>query len=562
MSDVDVRAPRGDRNSKLQIEEQKIAQRADFRDSQWQKIEYPNKSLWLRPFQNASLFEIVGGTILLIFGVILIFRIFFVSVYDRTPADVLGLILFYSFLTLLVFAAGFMLVARVIKYYRESKIFILPNGFPISIKTIMQDYGGIDQVLNQPGYFSVEQARATNPIVAPGEITTTNSPSYTYAPSNMPKGESDGVGEQILQRMIQGVEEKEAQDLEPLPDMVNFFDHIDERVSGYIIAGQMRSGELLQIPIMQMFNHLVGGQVGSGKSIYLRSLVYQLLTEADEADIPLKIGLADIENNTFPEFRGCRHVQWYAGNYIEIEQMTSELLREVESRKIAYESLTSTPKDIERYNVLAGREGAPELPIIVVFYDEFSALMHRSQAQQKRILSDLLQLALRARKYGIFLVIAGQTFKADLIDSAVLGQFNFNVAFRVRNSAVSMSVLGQPGAEKLTHPGEAIVKMKDGKIEHLQTLFLDDDELLEHLVEYQDAENKNNVPQLVRVIINFAHERLEDQLKIRELELYLREQGIARGELLQNIQWMDDHKFTIRGPRNGRMLNWSKINGE
>jgi S-DNA-T family DNA segregation ATPase FtsK/SpoIIIE len=255
-------------------------------------------------------------------------------------------------------------------------------------------------------------------------------------------------------------------------------------------------------------------------------------------------------------------VRWYAGNYVEIEHMTSELLREVERRKIAYESLSSTPKDIERYNILAGRENAPELPIIVVVYDEFSALMHRSQAQQKRILSEVLQLALRARKYGIFLIIAGQTFKADLIDSAVLGQFSFNVAFHVRTGQISLSILGQTGAEKLMQPGEALVKIKDGTVTHIQALYIDDDELLEALEDYRDPENRNNVPALVRSIVQYAHEHMDDQVKFRELELHLRDQGISRAELIDHVAWMDEHKFTVRGSKNNRVLNWRAINGD
>lgn len=559
MPDVDVHAPRSDRKSKIQLEEQQSAVRADFRDARWQRVEYPNRSPLLRPFYSASLFEIVVGIVFLIFGVFLVIRLFLTADYNRTPADIVGFILFYAFLGLAVILFGVMLIGRAVKYWRESKIFILPNGFPVSIDTIMNDYDGLsDKIFAQPGYFTVEKARAENPIVAPGEVSVTFSPSNTYAPSNMPREQKDD-GSELLAQMLDLPETKEP-DFE-LPDFVNFFDNIDARQPGHIIAGITGGGDLLQIPLLKMFNHLVGGQVGSGKSIYLRSLVFQLLMEADEADIPLEIGLADIENNTFPEFRGCRHVRWYAGNYVEIEHMTSELLREVERRKSAYESLSSTPKDIERYNTLAGREGAEELPIIVIFYDEFSALMHRSQAQQKRILSDLLQLALRARKYGIFLVIAGQTFKADLIDSAVLGQFNMNISFKVRSGPVSMSIIGETGAENLKQPGEALVKMRDGKIEHIQTLHLDDDELLDHLVEYRDPNSPQNVPQLVREIIDFAHEKLQDQVKFREIELYLREKGIARAEVLRCIEWMDDHKYTMRGPKNSRVLNWGKING-
>jgi hypothetical protein len=561
MSDVDIHANNRDRRSKIQIEEQQPVRHADFRDAQRQSVVYPNRSSILKPARSASLFEIIAGIVAGIAGIIFVVRLFFVSDINRTLADRIGLIIFYVLITVMAVALCIIFISRALKYTQERKIFMLPNGYPVSIKTILSDYGdNLDMVFSQPGYFNVEQTRAANPIVAPGEINTTYSPSNTYAPSNMPKEKND-MGDDLLARMLD-TELPESTPAEPLPELINFFDHIDERIPGYVIAGMTEGGELLQVPIMKMFNHLVGGNVGSGKSIYLRSLVYQLIAEADESEIPLELGLADIENNTFPEFRGCRHVRWYAGNYVEIEHMTAELLREVERRKLAYETLTSTPKDIERYNILAGRENAPELPIIVVLYDEFSALMHRSQAQQKRILSDVLQLALRARKYGIFLIIAGQTFKADLIDSAVLGQFSFNVAFRVRTGQISQSILGQVGAEKLTQPGEALVKIKDGTITHVQGLHLDDDELLEALEAYRDPESKRNIPELVRVIIDYAHTHMDDQVKFRELELYMREQGISRAEFMDHIGWMDEHKFTLRGAKNTRMLNWHIINGD
>jgi len=554
MSDVDIHTS----NKKIQIEHQQPVRYADFRDAQWNDVVYPNRSSIFKPVRSASLFEIVAGSILGLGGIIFTLRLFFVSDENRTIADRIGLVLAYALVAVACIAISIVLISRALKYTQERKIYMLPNGYPVNIKTILDNYKGLNtEIFNLPSYFSVEQTRAANPIVAPGEITTTYSPSNTYAPSNMPK--EDAQGEELLSRML-NIETPEVETESRLPERINFFDHIDARVPGHIIAGMTEDNELFQIPIMRMFNHLVGGNVGSGKSIYLRSLVYQFIAEAEESDIPLEIGLADIENNTFPEFRGCRHVRWYAGNYVEIEQMTSELLREVERRKLAYESLSSTPKDIERYNILAGRENAPELPVIVVLYDEFTALMHRSQAQQKRILSDILQLALRARKYGIFLIIAGQAFRADLIDSAVLGQFSVNIAFRVRSNQISMSIIGEPGAEKLTQPGEALVKIKDGTITHVQALHIDDDELLSALDEFRDTENKHSIPATVRAIIEYAHTHMQDQVKFRELELYMREQGVSRSDLIQFITWMDEHRFTIRGAKNNRILNWKAIN--
>lgn len=558
MSDVDIHAPHKDSRSKIQLEQQQSVRRADFRDTQWSDVHYPNRFSF-RPFYSASVLELVAGALFLIFGLVLVIRLFAVPDDRKTGADLVGAVGMYILVGAGVLLSGLYFVSKVIKAFRENKIYILPNGFPINIATILDDYATADpKLFEKIGYFDVEAKRAENPIVAPGEISYNYAPSNTYAPSNMPRGEQTD-DDKMLGEMLDIDEPDDV----VLPSHVNFFDHIDDRESGHIIVGVNENEDAVQIPIMSMFNHLVGGAIGTGKSIYLRSLVYQLLNEADESEIPLEIGLADIENNTFPEFRGCRHVRWYASNYVEIEHMTSNLLKEVERRKIAYESLSSTPKDIERYNVLARRDGKEELPIIVILYDEFSALMHRSQAQQKRILSDILQLALRSRKYGIFLIIAGQTFKADLIDSAVLGQFNFNVCFKVRSGAASYSVLGQVGAEKLKQPGEALIKAKDGTIQHIQGLFIDDDELLDALKEYRDENSEQVIPAAVREIIDYAHDHLDDKVQFRELEIYMREnKGVSRADLIRYLDYMDENKLTLRGERNSRVLNWNRIDKE
>ncbi len=446
-----------------------------------------------------------------------------------------------------------------------SCMFVLPNGFPITYETIKQNYTtALDAILSRTGYFDVEGVRAGNPIVAPGEITTTYSPAYTYAPSSSVTHDSTVVDTDsddaesrtdtaVLSDLL-GEKERSI-----LPDSIDFFDTVESREPGHVIIGIDESAELVQVPLSRLFNHLVGGSIGTGKSVYLRSLVYQIMLESETRDIPIQIGLADIENNTFPEFNGCKNVMWYASSYVEIEHMTTSLLQEVERRKLLYEDIVGgTPKDIDRFNVMARRTGVEELPMIVVIYDEFSALMHRSQANQKRILADILQLALRARKYGIYLVIAGQSFKADLIDSAVIGQFNFNIAFKVRSPSQSISIIGQTGAQDLIQPGEALAKSKDGQVTHVQTLMLDDDTLFDALQHYKGGNHRTNVPSLVQSIIEYAHHELDDRVRFKEIENHLRENGISRSDVYRALEWLDEHQFVTRGEKNGRVLNMEK----
>jgi hypothetical protein len=404
----------------------------------------------------------------------------------------------------------------------------------------------------------IELARAHSRKLVPVNVTDSRNihapqEQYTYAPSNV--SERTNVGDTVEEL------EEETNTRPELPPMVDLFETLEAREPGHVIMGVGEDDQLVQVPISQIFHHLVGGMSGWGKSIHLRSLVFQLMKEADTSGI--KIGLADIENNTFPEFRGKDHIDWFASDAIEIEHMTSYMLREVERRKTLYESMRGgTPKDIDRYNALARRELKEELPVIVLVYDEFSAFMaNRAQAQQKRILADIYQLALRARKYGIFLVLAGQSFKSDVVDTTVTGQFGFNICFKVRTVQTSLSIIGTPGAESLTQPGEALMKTKDGRIIRLQALFVDDDQLIEALVKYESENHTSLVPELVKEIIFYSREHLENRVLIRELERHFRQKGMSRKDVMNGIEWMDLHHFTIRSEKNARTLNEEVIRG-
>lgn len=408
----------------------------------------------------------------------------------------------------------------------------------------------------------MEIARAKSHKQVPAaftDATHTHAPQeqYTYAPSNTKEetrvnsGNGDDSAD-VPDSMKSGPD---------LPKLVSLFDRIDEREAGSIIMGIAEDESLVQVPITQIFHHLVGGMSGWGKSVYLRGMVYQLLKEADTS--PIQIGLADIENNTFPEFLSKNHINWYASNGIEIEQMTATMLKEVERRKTLYEAMRGgTPKDVERYNTLAIREGKEALPIIVLVYDEFSAFMaSRVQSQHKRILADIYQLALRARKYGVFLVLAGQSFKSDVVDTTVTGQFGFNLCFRVRTVHASLSIIGQPGAESLVQPGEALMRGRGGDVQHIQTLYVDDDQLIDALSTYEIDDSTSLVPAMVQEIVIYSREKLGNKVLFKELETYFRSKGSSRKDLMTALDWMDNKGFTTRNGKNGRMLNDEVIKG-
>lgn len=502
------------------------------------------------------------------FVLLLVFRLFFVPEYRQTDGDRFLSFCLYVFMGLLFFSGSLYAVSFAamfaMKHIQNAFIYVFPNGIPVTYRVIREQIDAMF-VGEKPGYYEVQLEQARRDLVSPAEFHYTNAPQETYAPSSMGGGISTSGGgepasdEEVLTSMLS--DEPPADKTARLPKMVNLFDLLDQRENGHIVIGVDEARDTIQIRIQEMFHHLVGGQSGTGKSVYLRGLVYQLVREAEDGNIPLQIALADIENSTFPEFRGVRHVRWYAGNDLEVDQLTDSLLKEVERRRELYEAFKgATPKTIERYNALAERQNIPKLPIIVAFYDEFTAFMSSAKSEQKKIAANVMSLALRARKYGIFLVISGQSFKSDLIDSAITGQFGFNVCFRVRTSTQSMSVIGASGAQDLTQPGEVLMKTKSGDIIHLQTPFVDDDVLQDALVDLYDEDSLNpTVPDIVREIVSKAHNEHEDKVQIKVFEPYFRMYGVSRGDLMKNLKWMDDHGFIVRNDKNGRELHWDVI---
>jgi len=546
----------GPKQSKFEIQDQQREQFANNKRSRnfWHTIEYPGKYILEQPFQISL------AVIILIAAVVFLFRIFGVPDYEKSLIDlIIGYTVAISF-AFASLATVCIVIFNAWQYFYKKGIYTLPNGFPVSFKTIHNNYDGLNEsVLAKLGYFDVENARAGNPIVAPGEINTTYAPetSTTYAPSINGTQNESANDTKLLEHML---DSKPQSIVSSLPESVDLFEMVEQRDAGHIVLGVNEDGDVVQVPIDNSFHMLVGGTSGWGKSVFLRSMVYMLMREAEDTSTSLVLGLADIENNTFPEFKDTKYVKWYAADYVSIEHMTHALLKEVERRKVLYEQMgNGIAKNLSRYNELAHRNGLEELPMVVVFYDEFSALMHRA-AQQKRILSDILQLALRSRKYGIFLVIAGQTFKADLIDSSVTGQFSFNIAFKTRNNTASMQIIGQPGAESLTQPGEAFIKTKDGTVYKLQTPYVDEDALLDAIEEFRTDSKANIVPDVVREIISYSKAVLENKVKFKEIEKYMKENfDMSRSDTYSALRWMDDNGFSKRNDRNGRELNWPKI---
>lgn len=192
---------------------------------------------------------------------------------------------------------------------------------------------------------------------------------------------------------------------------------------------------------------LVAGQTGSGKSVFLRLLVYQALRDG------MALLLGDMDQATFPMLEG--HEQLLADIATTPEKgilLVQKALSECERRAELFHKVSGLPDTLEEYNRIAVAEGRERLPRILVVLDEFSALA----ASAPGIRQQIAALGWRGRKFGVQVVFAAQEFTKDLV-GALREQVNTAVCFRVRSAEMAKRVHCS-GAESISpqRPGLAV----------------------------------------------------------------------------------------------------------
>jgi DNA segregation ATPase FtsK/SpoIIIE-like protein len=308
-----------------------------------------------------------------------------------------------------------------------------------------------------------------------------------------------------------------------LPKIVEL--DLSHRPTGdYVIGlGLSREGEVWK-PLEKLRHIVVAGSTDSGKSAFLRSLLYQLLTQpfdgAQDRPLPVELYLTDIEGLTFAAFEGAPQLAHpIAESVKEATKIAFRLAQEMERRAVLYQATGRFPEKLPEYHsqLSINKSQIPNLnseisrlPWIVAVFDEFTALI--DEAGKGSDLYRLIgQLAMRGRKYGLTLVFAGQDFKADLLNTRITNQLRTRVQFGCATAYQSQVVLGKSGAEKITTPGRALVSF-GGKIIEVQTFWVDKEIVL--------GLRRGPVSPLAddeRELVRYALEHLGGKFNIRDL---------------------------------------------
>jgi S-DNA-T family DNA segregation ATPase FtsK/SpoIIIE len=249
-----------------------------------------------------------------------------------------------------------------------------------------------------------------------------------------------------------------------------------------IPLGKGAGGEVAAADLSKMPHLLVAGATGSGKTVYLNSIVCCLLFCNTPDD--LKFIMVDPKRVELVNYNNLPHLA--APVVVDTEKAVLALKWLVGEMDNRYRMFSQAgARNIETYNKNRGPGDA--LPFIVLVIDELADLMMTAFGEVEHSLCRLAQLA---RATGIHLIVATQRPSVDVITGLIKANFPTRISFSLTSQIDSRTILDSTGAEKLLGRGDMLYMPTDAsKPKRLQGPFLSDAEI-DRLVQFWANQSK------------------------------------------------------------------------
>lgn len=236
------------------------------------------------------------------------------------------------------------------------------------------------------------------------------------------------------------------------------------------------SGSPYWVDIGDLPHLLIAGSTGSGKTIFVNSLIMSLIyNNSPEA---LKLILIDPKRVELTLYNSIPHL--LTPVIVENEKAVGALkwaVSEMERRYIVLQEGGS--RDIDSYNKKILNTGAESdldpLPYIAVVVDELADLM---ATFPREVEASIVRLAQMSRAVGIHLIISTQRPSVNVITGLIKANITARAAFRVASLIDSRTILDHSGAEKLLGRGDMLyLATGTAKPKRLQGCFVSEGEV-------------------------------------------------------------------------------------
>lgn len=265
-------------------------------------------------------------------------------------------------------------------------------------------------------------------------------------------------------------------------NLVNFkdvFEHLpplkkDKYMGMFIPFGKDIGGNYVYADFRELVHILLAGTTGSGKSVYLHTILLSLIMRNTPEE--MKLLIIDPKRVEFTKYRDIPHL--LCPIICDPNDAYSAFLKLADEMQRRYRMFEETEtSSIKEYNKdYAPDHHLPKLPYIVVLVDEYSALVENNKAIGNAVLS----IGQLARACGIHMIIATQAPRSTIITGSIKANLPTKIALLTGSSVDSVNILGTGGSEKLLGNGDMLIStpvISTTGLTRVQGAFVDNKEI-------------------------------------------------------------------------------------
>jgi len=226
---------------------------------------------------------------------------------------------------------------------------------------------------------------------------------------------------------------------------------------GKDLIGRIRTTDLTQMPHL-----LIAGSTGTGKSVFINSLLMGMLYKATPEEMKLvlvdpkrlELGLyADIPHLFTPVVTDPKVAANVLRNATREMERRLKLLAQRGVRNIEqYNRTFEKGQSLSLFESAEDQDHSP-LPYLVIVIDELADLM---MVDTSGVEESITRLAQMARAVGIHLILATQRPSVDVITGLIKANFPARISFRVASKVDSRTILDSNGSESLLGKGDML----------------------------------------------------------------------------------------------------------
>lgn len=229
--------------------------------------------------------------------------------------------------------------------------------------------------------------------------------------------------------------------------------------------GREAGGIAITHDLAAMPHLLVAGATGTGKSVFLNSLITSILVTRTSVDV--RLAMVDMKGVELIQYADVPHMMWNVATEAETAQaLLDKLILEMESRYNAFAK--AGVRSITEYRL------SRKMPYIVLVMDELADLMEQDK---KGTESRVLRLSQKSRATGIHIVMATQRPSVNIITGVIKANVPVKLAFTVSSQTDSRVIIGEKGAERLLSKGDALLQIPGKELVRVQAPLVTDDEI-------------------------------------------------------------------------------------